>query len=649
MGSSKTVYSIFSKTNEKFITNVLLMNNTTRGVPSIISYTPEHRLIGENTKSVIKKNIDTSFNNLSRLLLFEKNFKFTNELKFMYTNENDINNFDFKCYNEKGEKIIIKSEYIIADYLSFLNEYYFEKEKIDYSIIYLSLPDFYNKEKKKKLKLICEAIGMEDVTIVDESLAITMYYGYNKYSDLFFGEKTINENIEKNILFVDIGYSKTSFILSKFKYDEFCVLQIEYEPNLGGRDFDYELYEYCIEEFKKENPNLIVNQRMKYKLIEEISIKRKNLTVNNEITINVSSFYENNDLIIKITKENFEKLNQKHILTINSIFEKILNDSKENNINIDYVEIAGELMRTPILQKMIKDKNLKISKTILIDECTSVGAALLGNFFNGNFPISYLKKVYNCNKKENLNENYENYNDDDIIFKEEIAIHDEMQQKIDLKYDFFISKKTELLKLINKFKEKADENEIIEIKKLGKIEINENSFNEIFNSLEKKLEMMKNKDDLKELIQSYKKKINDIEVLMNNNNEKMKFKFNKKKIIREIEKINLKIENYLSNNIFNDILFFDIELNGIINIDEIEKWKNNIKNDKINDERQFSKEILKFFNQNIKELSQIDSISKNLSKLFDSRKEMFKNVNENIDKKTIEVTNILFNIENENH
>ena len=150
MGSSKTVYSIFSKTNEKFITNVLLMNNTTRGVPSIISYTPEHRLIGENTKSVIKKNIDTSFNNLSRLLLFEKNFKFTKELKFMYINENDINNFDFKCYNEKGEKIIIKSEYIIADYLSFLNEYYFEKEKIDYSIIYLSLPDFYDKEKKKK-------------------------------------------------------------------------------------------------------------------------------------------------------------------------------------------------------------------------------------------------------------------------------------------------------------------------------------------------------------------------------------------------------------------------------------------------------------------------------------------------------------------
>ena len=47
-------------------------------------------------------------------------------------------------------------------------------------------------------------------------------------------------------------------------------------------------------------------------------------------------------------------------------------------------------MRTPILQKVIEDKNLKISKTILIDECTSVGAALLGNFFYGKFPITQL-------------------------------------------------------------------------------------------------------------------------------------------------------------------------------------------------------------------------------------------------------------------
>ena len=44
------------------------------------------------------------------------------------------------------------------------------------------------------------------------------------------------------------------------------------------------------------------------KLIEEISIKRKNLTVNIEITINIFSFYENDDLSNQIMKEKFEKI-----------------------------------------------------------------------------------------------------------------------------------------------------------------------------------------------------------------------------------------------------------------------------------------------------------------------------------------------------
>ena len=51
-------------------------------------------------------------------------------------------------------------------------------------------------------------------------------------------------------------------------------------------------------------------------------------------------------------------------------------------------------MSTPIIQQVIEKNSYKISKTILIDECTSIGAALLGNFYNGNFPIKYLKNVH---------------------------------------------------------------------------------------------------------------------------------------------------------------------------------------------------------------------------------------------------------------
>ena len=58
IGASKTVYSIFSKINDKYVSNVLLMNNTSRIIPSIICYTKDHRLFGDNSISSLKQNLN---------------------------------------------------------------------------------------------------------------------------------------------------------------------------------------------------------------------------------------------------------------------------------------------------------------------------------------------------------------------------------------------------------------------------------------------------------------------------------------------------------------------------------------------------------------------------------------------------------------
>ena len=201
IGASKTVYSIFSKINNKYVSNVLLMNNSSRIIPSIICYTKAHRLFGDNSISSLKQNLNTSYNNLSRLIGYNKNDNiFKEEIKFMFSKENNLEEIGSEC--------------IIADYLSLINKYYFEKENIEYDYTIISVPDFYTLNQKQELKLICESIGMKDIKIIDESTAITMYYGYNKYRDLFAYGNNIYENIEKYILFVDVGYSKTSFILS---------------------------------------------------------------------------------------------------------------------------------------------------------------------------------------------------------------------------------------------------------------------------------------------------------------------------------------------------------------------------------------------------------------------------------------------------
>ena len=193
IGASKTVYSIFSIENGKFVSEVLLMNRSSRVIPSIICYTKTHRLFGENSKSSLKQNLDTSYNNLSRIIGFDNSNLFIEELNYMYMNENDITNFKFYCKGSSEKKEEIISECIIADFLSLINEYYYKeyKSNVNTITISLSIPDFYTLNQRKQLKLICEAIGMKDVKIFNESSAITMHYGYTKYRDMFLNKEYV--------------------------------------------------------------------------------------------------------------------------------------------------------------------------------------------------------------------------------------------------------------------------------------------------------------------------------------------------------------------------------------------------------------------------------------------------------------------------
>ena len=82
---------------------------------------------------------------------------------------------------------------------------------------------------------------------------------------------------------------------------------------------------------------------------------------------------------------------------------------KENSISL--IEMAGDLMRTPVLQNLVKKvTNFEISKGIIIDECPSLGASLYGAYINDKFPLPKFEGIasfcmysiiYSTNQKNN--------------------------------------------------------------------------------------------------------------------------------------------------------------------------------------------------------------------------------------------------------
>ena len=392
-----------SYTFTDFKINPFLNDHLDRVIDSIIQYKENYILFGSNIYLGYKKYYLSTFNNLSRLIGFMYNISKINneEEKYFLTKENydkEKGTFNFELNHIKYE---ITGDDCVCSYLSKIDEKIKTKLKTNEKQTYLfSIPDYYTYYQKEALKKILESLKLNnEYPFINESTALTMYYGYLNYKEL--------TNEKKYVIFVDIGHSKTSFIFSEFTQNEFIVKKVENIPFLGGRDFNDRIFEKCLKQFEIENnKSLEVNGRNKYKLYEEIEKARKNLTINDSASINVDALDEDNDFEYEIKKEEFEDLIKNEIEKFKNGFELFYNKIKD--YPIWRIEMGGQLMRTPILEKIIQDiSNKKLSKTIALDECHSLGTLLYTLFIIQGNKFEKLNNVLSFNPYNIIFDNYE--------------------------------------------------------------------------------------------------------------------------------------------------------------------------------------------------------------------------------------------------
>ena len=398
IGSQNTKYSagdliyvkdIYSTTDFKL--NPILNDYLERVILSIIQFKDDNNFIGESTKLGYKKYYLSTFENLSRFIGFRYDLGINKEeFKYLYTHENYIkeeNKFKFKI---KNNEYSITGDYLVYAFLNEINKKIKLKLKTnDNQKFIFSIPDYYTFYQKESLKNILKALDIYNEPMINESTALTMYYGYLNYNELTY------EN--KYIIFIDIGHSKTSFILSEFSKTKFSVKHVENIPFLGGRDINNLLFELCLKKFEQQNKTkLKVTGRNKIRLLEEIEKAKKTLTINYEALINVDSIQNDIDFSFEITRDIFEKELNEFRAKIKVKLAIFL--SKIKRYKPIKIEMAGQLLRIPILQKDISEKlNMSISKTIALDECHSLGTLLYAIFIKGGKKFEELNNVESYN------------------------------------------------------------------------------------------------------------------------------------------------------------------------------------------------------------------------------------------------------------
>ena len=398
-----------------FKTELLLSETSARACPSILSFGETNRVIGDQASLILRKNIKSSFQYINRFIGFDSKCPFSStELNNYYYVGDKYNPDNNKfTYTINGETHEISPEEIVVSYLHLLYNSYVVKRDIKPECIIFSVPDYFTCTQKEQYSQIIKSSGIKnDVHIVNESSAITLYFGYKKYKEYFISKNegnsaTVDPTIIKYILFVDAGHSKTSFVLSKLTYNLFSVLDTATIPFLGGRDFDEAIYKYCCDKFKADNNiDISRNHKIKLRLLKPIEKARKTLTVNKDAQISVDSLSDDIDFSIILTREEYEKIISDKIQLFKDELINFCDRIKKNYPDLDLtnVEMAGELMRTPILEQTIKEiTKIEMSKTILTDECLSVGCSLYGSLLKGCFPIKNFKGIYHLNHYTILN------------------------------------------------------------------------------------------------------------------------------------------------------------------------------------------------------------------------------------------------------
>ena len=163
LGSSKTIYSKISLLKNNFKEKIL------KKVPSYITYSNNNVEVGENSKNLILQKIDSSYSNLSRIFPRMKAKIFESEKDFSINKKENLN-----------------PEKTISDFLKKLNSTLIN-EQMD--SVTFSVPDFNTQVQKETLMRILLNIGMKKIAIINESSAITIYYGYKKWwkcKDIFY-------------------------------------------------------------------------------------------------------------------------------------------------------------------------------------------------------------------------------------------------------------------------------------------------------------------------------------------------------------------------------------------------------------------------------------------------------------------------------
>ena len=240
----------------------------------------------------------------------------------------------------------------------------------------VTVPAYFNDAQRQATKDAGKIAGLDVQRIINEPTAAALAYGLDKADG-------------KTIAVFDLGGGTFDVSILEINGGVFEVKATNGDTVLGGEDFDEELLQYLVKEFKKESGLDLTSDGLAMQRLREAAEKAKRELDGLKQT-DISLPFITADatgpkhLNLKITQGQFEQLVDGLVQRTLEPCKKCVKDSGLTKADIDEVLLVGGMTRMPKVQTVVADFfGKQPSKGVNPDEVVAMGAGLQGGVLKG--------------------------------------------------------------------------------------------------------------------------------------------------------------------------------------------------------------------------------------------------------------------------
>jgi len=362
LGTTNSVVAVMEGGDPVVITNA----EGGRLTPSVVAFSKDgERLVGQVARRQAITNPENTVFSIKRFM-GRRHEEVTHEIKLVPFKVGRAPNGDVRVEVRGKQYSPPEISAMILQKLKEAAEAYLG-EKVTQAVI--TVPAYFNDSQRQATKDAGKIAGLEVLRIVNEPTAASLAYGLDKKKD------------EKIAVF-DLGGGTFDISILELGEGVFEVKSTNGDTHLGGDDFDEQIIQWLVNEFRKDQGIDLSKDRMALQRLKEAAEKAKcELSSTLETEINLPFVTADasgpKHLNIKLTRAKLEQLVEDLIQRTVGPCRQALRDAGLEPHQIDEVVLVGGQTRTPRVQQIVRELfGKEPHKGVNPDEVVAIGAAI---------------------------------------------------------------------------------------------------------------------------------------------------------------------------------------------------------------------------------------------------------------------------------